>query len=50
VFTPRWYITVVHQNEEEDDIILGSSGSTEKSWEWNKAQKYKVILQLLVLT
>jgi len=44
-YFPRWNMTIMYQNETNDDILIGSFGTKSDKWAWIKAREYKVILE-----
>jgi hypothetical protein len=45
-FYPSWIITVIDDNQIEDQILTLSFGSTSQNWPWNNENQYKVKYEL----
>ncbi len=47
-YFPRWNITIIYQNETNNDILIAPIGTKSDRWATIKAREYKVILQIVI--
>ena len=43
---PLWFITILHDNQKSEEIIVGSTGYRIRYEAWNAAHDYRVIKEL----